>query len=266
MTKLLFQQISRTSPLPLFYQVREAIRESITSGKLKPGDRLDSETYIAEFFGVSLITLRRALMELQIEGLITKVQGVGTFVREPPVEQGLDHLSTFSEEMQAHHFSHSAKVVSAKTIAAGDEVGSQLAIPSDQEVVVIERIRYANKEPVMYNIAFFPTSLGKRLMEEDLENNPVLHILENKYGILLAEAEYRLESVMPPTKVRRTLAMDKNTPILLVKRTNYSTDKRPVYYVQLYHRGDKFRYVVNVKRTPARKNNVTRTTLIREEW
>ena len=100
---MLVQPVSKDSAYPLFHQARESIRRAILAGRLKPGDRLPSEKHLASALGVSLITLRRALEELQLEGLLTKEHGRGSFVRALSIEQKLDHLAGFAEEMELLH-------------------------------------------------------------------------------------------------------------------------------------------------------------------
>jgi len=249
-------RIARESPLPLFYLTREALREEITSGQIKPGERLPSEPELAKTLGVSLITLRRALMELQIEGLVEKVHGVGTFARERPLEQRLDHLSGFAEDMESLNFVPTAKVFGIETVPATEEIAEQLCLPVATPVVRIERLRAANGEPIMFNRAFFPLDLGERLKNEDLEQSPIITLIEQKFGTPLVEAAYRIEAAIAPPHIQRALEMTSNAPSMLVKRTSFAAGRRPVYYTQLYYRGDKFRYVVKVKRQPGAQQNV----------
>jgi GntR family transcriptional regulator len=245
---MLVQPVSKESAYPLFYQARESIRRAIVTGRLKPGDRLPSEKNLALSLGVSLITVRRALDDLQIEGLVTKEHGRGSFVRALPIEQKLDHLAGFTEEMEKLHHQSSAKILANARVPASEEVARQLGIPVGEDVQKIERVRYADQDAVMFNIAFLPIGIGARIATEDLTKHGIFPLMEGKYGIPLLEADYQLEASAPPYRVRKALGIKLHDPIFLVHRTAYTEGRRPISYTLLYFRSDRFRYSVHVQK------------------
>lgn len=247
--RMLVQPVSKESAYPLFYQARENIRRAITLCRLKPGDQLPSEKSLAQSLGVSLITVRRALDDLQIEGLVTKEHGRGSFVRALPIEQKLDHLAGFAEEMEDLHHLASAKIMSNTRVPASADVARHLALPVGEEVHKIERIRYADGNAIMFNIAFMPTDIGAKIATEDLAHNGIFPLLESKYRIPLIEADYQLEAATPPRLVRNALGLKQHDPVFLVHRTAYTEGRRPISYTLLYYRGDSFRYSVHVQKS-----------------
>lgn len=242
------QPVSKDSALPLFYQARENIRRAIVAGHLKAGDQLPSENHLALALGVSLITVRRALDDLQIEGLVVKEHGRGSFLRELPIEQKLDHLAGFAEEMDELHRQSSAKVLSIGRVPANEDVARHLALPVGEEVQKIERIRYADREAITVSIKFMPIWIGAKIATEDLAKNAVFPLMETKYGIRLLGADYQLEATVPPLLVRKALGLKLRDPVFLVHRTAYAEGRQPVDYTLLYYRGDRFRYSVHVQR------------------
>lgn len=245
---MLVQPVSKESDYPLFYQARESIRRAITSGRVKPGDRLPSEKNLALALGVSLITVRRALDDLQIEGLLSKEHGRGSFVRAFPIEQKLDHLAGFAEEMEELHHQASAKILGNTRVPASEDVARHLAIPVGEKVHKIERIRYADGNAIMFNIAFMPVEIGAKIAAEDLAHHGIFPLLESKYRIPLIEADYQLEAATPPRLVQKALGLGRHDPVFLVHRTAFTEGRRPISYTLLYYRGDSFRYSVHVQK------------------
>jgi len=248
---ILVQPVSKESDYPLFYQARESIRRAIVMGRLKPGDQLPSEKNLALALDVSLITVRRALDDLQIEGLVVKEHGRGSFVRALPIEQKLDHLAGFAEEMEKLHHKTSAKILDICQMPASADVAHYLALPLGTSVQKIERIRYADHEAILFNIMFLPAEIGAKIASEDLTKHGVFPLLEGKYGISLLEADYQFEASVPPQRVRKALGIKAHDPVFLVHRTVYTEGRRPVSYTLLYYRGDKFRYAVHVQKARA---------------
>ena len=246
--QMLVQPVSKESAYPLFYQARESIRGAIVSGRIKPGDQLPSEKNLALLLGVSLITVRRALDDLQMEGLVAKEHGRGSFVRPLPIEQKLDHLAGFAEEMEEHHHRASAKILGITRVPASEDVARQLAISVGTEVQKIERIRYADGHAIMFNIAFMPVEIGAKIATEDLAHHGIFPLLESKYRIPLVEADYQLEATAPPRLVQRALGLKRHDPVFLVHRTAFTEGRRPISYTLLYYRGDSFRYSIHVQK------------------
>jgi len=248
---LLVQPVVKGSDHPLFYQARESIRRAIVTGRLKSGDQLPSEKKLALALDVSLITVRRALDDLQLEGLVVKEHGRGSFVRALPIEQNLDHLAGFAEEMKKLHHQSSAKVLDINQVPASADVANHLAIPLGNMVQKIERIRYADQEAILFNIMFLPVEIGVKIASEDLTRHGIFPLLEGKYGISLLEADYQFEASVPPQRVQKALRVKAHDPVFLVHRTVYAERRRPISYTLLYYRGDKFRYAVNVQKARA---------------
>ena len=245
---VLVQPVSPESAFPLFYQARESIRRAIVAGRLKPGDQLPSEKQLALSLGVSLITVRRALDDLQIEGLVAKEHGRGSFVRALPIEQKLDHLAGFAEEMEKLNHQSSAKVMGITRVPASEDVARQLALPVGEDVQRIERLRYADQEAIVFNIVFMPVDIGAKIATEDLTKHGIFPLLEGKYGISLLEADYQFEATTPPRRVQKALGVKPHDPVFLVRRTAYTDGGRPINYTLLYYRSDRFRYAVHVQK------------------
>ncbi|MDY7544638.1 GntR family transcriptional regulator [Glaciimonas sp. GNP009] len=242
----------KTSPIPFYAQVRDALRQKILDGALKPHQKMASESQMIETFGVSRITIRRALHELENEGLIFGVSGKGTFVSKPKAFQNLTHLQSFGEAMQAHGYETFSKVISLKELRASDHVAEKLKVAKNAKVSEIKRVRYLNRDPVSIETSYFPEAIGRRLIKEDLTSKDIFLILENDYGIVLGDAELVVGAYLADDLQARLLGMESGFPMLHIERLTSAANGQPVSYEHLYHHGDSFKYKVRVERSPSK--------------
>ena len=225
----------------------------IARGDLRPGDRLPSEEQLLERFDVSRITVRRAIQNLIQRGMVEIRRGRGTFVLAPVISQELTRLSGFVEDMDSHGRKASARVLSQEVVAANAAVARQLSISKGTRVMRIERVRSADSVPLSFDETYLPLEIGKQIVSNDLRTKPIFSLLEQKYGIPLTEAEYRLEAAAAPARVAAALAIAEGFPVFRIERTSFTEDGRPIDYEILSYRSDLIRFVTRLARQPARK-------------
>jgi GntR family transcriptional regulator len=243
-------EVDHHSPLPLYAQVEAILASSIADGMFPPGSRLPNEDELVERFAVSRTTIRQTIQNLIRRGLIEIRRGKGTFVSQPKITQELTELSGFVEDMQLLGRQASARVLDKQVVAANESVAHQLALTTGTPVVRIQRVRLADNAPLSFDETYLPREIGEKIMENDLETEPIFSLLEQKYKIPLLEAEYRLEAVSADTTVARALGVAIGSPIFLIERTSYSVEQRPIDYEKLYYRGDQIRFVTRLARRP----------------
>ena len=236
------------SPVPLHAQLEEALLKGIRAGELQSGSRLPSEDELTARFAVSRTTVRTAIQSLMGRGVVEIRRGRGTFVTEPVITQELTELTGFVEDMQALGKAPSARVLDRRLVAASETVARQLAVQRGATVARIQRVRLADGIPLSFDETYLPHELGAKVMTDDLENQPIFALLEQKYSTPLLEAEYRLAAVASHGTVARALGIDAGSPIFLIERTTYSDRHRPVDYERLYYRGDHIRFVTRLTR------------------
>ena len=145
-------------------------------------------------FGVSRITIRRAIQNLIQRGIVEIRRGRGTFVLAPKVSQELTRLTGFVEDMDTHGRKASARVVSQGVVAATSRVAQHLGISKGTRVMRIERVRLADSVPMSFDETYLPLEIGRKIVRNNLRVMPIFTLLEEKYGIPLTEAEYSLEA------------------------------------------------------------------------
>jgi GntR family transcriptional regulator len=238
--------------LPLHAQVEEALVKSMAEGSLSPGARLPAEDKLVERFAVSRTTIRTAIQSLVARGLVEIRRGKGTFVTQPAITQELTELTGFVEDMRALGREASARVLDRRLVAASETVARQLSLQRGAAVARIQRVRLADGIPLSFDETYLPQELGEKIMADDLQNQPIFSLLEQKYATPLVEAEYRLAAVASHGTVARALGIEAGSPIFLIERTTFSANRRPVDYERLYYRGDHIRFVTRLARRAPR--------------
>jgi GntR family transcriptional regulator len=236
--------------VPLYGKVEEVLASEIGRGELKPGDRLPSEDELLARFGVSRITVRRAIQNLIQRGTLEIRRGLGTFVLAPKVSQELTKLTGFVEDMDIHGRKASARVVSKSVVAANEIVAHHLGISKGTRVMRIERVRLADSVPMSFDETYLPLEIGQKIVRNNLRVNPIFTLLEEKYGFSLTEAEYKLEAVSASARVAEALAVREGSPIFRIERTSFAKGGQPVDYETLSYRGDLIRFVTRLARQP----------------
>ena len=123
----------------------------------------------------------------------------------------------------------------------------------------IQRVRLADGVPLSFDETYLPRELGRKIMVDNLETEPIFSLLERKYNTPLVEAEYRLEAICADATVAAALRISLGSPIFLIERTSYSIGHRPVDYEKLHYRGDQIRFVTRlVRRKPVSQKGTLR--------
>ena len=232
----------------LYSRVETVLASEIAEGDLKVGDQLPTEDSLIARFGVSRITVRRAIQNLVSRGLVEIRRGKGTFVAAPKITQDLRELSGFVEDMHALGRKPTARVIGREIVTADATVASQLALTRGQRVVRIRRVRLADGVPLSFDETYLPLEIGKKIITEDLKIEPIFSLLERRYNVPLIEAEYKLDAVAAEREVAAALKVKQRSPIFRIERTSYSTGSRPVDYEKLHYRGDLVQFVTRLVR------------------
>jgi GntR family transcriptional regulator len=235
------QAAQNLSHLPLYLQIKEALKMDILAGKYAPNERMPSESSLMSTFEVSRITVRQALRDLHAEGLIFTAQGKGTFASKPKASQNVQHLQGFSEAMSQKGYEVSARLLSIRETSPDKIVREKLELDGKEPVVEVVRVRYLNRSPVSVDTSFFPESIGRHLFSKDLGDD-IFPILENQLGIQLGRADICLEARAADHSNARHLKTEIGTPIMWVERLTHDVNDKPIDYEYLAFLGDAYKY------------------------
>src|SRR5215203_4024320 len=139
--------LDRSSPVPLWFQAAQQLEAAIDRGDLRPGQRLDNEVDLADRFGLSRPTLRKAIEQLVSQGLLVRKRGVGTQVVQSTVKRPVE-LSSLFDDLASTGRRPATRVLSCRETPADEAVAAALGLPVGEQVVAIERLRSADDEPL----------------------------------------------------------------------------------------------------------------------
>lgn len=224
---------------PLYVQLMEELETSIRNGVYKPGDKIMTEAEMAKEYGVSLITVRKAVGSLMEKGLVVRKQGKGTFVTKPKYLRNMKKLQSFTEMCEQMGVKPGAQVLENRLIMADKKVADRLGIEPGSNVVYISRLRLADGEPVQVEKSYFPLKYAF-LLEEDLNNGSMFECLKEKAGAKVASSEKMIELCRATAEEAALMDVKKGDYLLFVKSTAYDENGEPMYAgIQLIN-GDRF--------------------------
>ncbi|RUT30231.1 GntR family transcriptional regulator [Arsenicitalea aurantiaca] len=237
--------IDPKAPLPLFVQIKEALLHGLRNGAWDAESPIPSERQLMTELGVSRATVRQAIQELEIEGWLVRRQGRGTFPHAPKVEQRLELLAGFSDNMRAQGLEPSSRLVGRRLANADPRVARALGILPGAPVALIERVRLVNADPLLYEISAINEALAPDLLEQDLSGS-LYALLGRRYRLVLAHGEETLEAVAADRDLARHLDIPEGSPLVYTERT-VSTDRgQAVEFTRRWGRGDKSSFRVTL--------------------
>lgn len=244
-------EFDRNNLLPLHEQVRQFLVSLIESGRLKPGDRLPSEKELENKFGVSRITVRRALQDLANQDKIMRVPGKGSFVLQPKIEP-LTALTSFSENMRAQGYEPSYKKSRVSVVLPESKIASALRLEEEGRALHISRLMCADGLPMALQDAYLPHYIYELnpafFTPEVLDNISMYKILEVELGIKLYRADEWVDASKARAQEARLLEINRGESILIVERLTFSSEENPIEYVKLIFPANRYRYKVELFR------------------
>jgi GntR family transcriptional regulator len=233
--------LSDENPLPYYQQLYAILRDKIIGGSWKPGDLLPSEMDLIEQFEVSRITVRQALELLVEEGLIFRRRGRGTFVAVPSIEQGLNRIVSFTEDMRRRGLRPGTEVISASVMPAMDEIAEKLQVPVGEDLARYERLRLADGEPMSVEISQLVLRYCPGILDKNYAERPLREELEKTYNIYLVRAHQIIHATAANKALSNQLLVPAGTPLFYIERVSYSQQDIPIEFLQLYFRGDRYK-------------------------
>jgi len=250
--------INRSSPIPLYAQLKQIMREQIEHGSYKPGDRIPSELEFCHQYGVSRIVVRQALSELTQEGLIIRQQGLGSFVSEPKINESLvQKLTGFFQDMVEQGITPHTEVLRQEITPATRQIAARLQIDVGASVLRIDRVRSVDEEPIIYVTTYLPASLCPGLIDADLSNQSLYAFLENECLLKIDRGGRSIEAVPAGAYEAHLLGIEPGSPLLQLESISLLADGTPLEYYRALHRGDRSRFDVQLVRVPEHSPRAT---------
>ncbi|MCR2800225.1 GntR family transcriptional regulator [Microbacterium sp. zg-Y818] len=228
---------------PKYLEILDALR-SRSSG-LPIGARLAPERALAEEFGVSVMTVRRSLGQLAAEGWVKKIPGSGTYVSRPTVSMG-PALTSFTQDMRQRGFTPSSQVMRSETITPDVETIGVLDLRPGESAVLVERLRYADNEPMCHEVSVFRPQFAPLLLGVDLSGS--VHERLATKGFTPMSTERVVRAVLASNRECELLQLPRGYPALEIVDTFFDTLGRPIQHVRSRYRFDRYEVRTDINR------------------
>lgn len=237
------------SPKPLYEQIKDYILHNVRTGEFAPHTRIPSERDLATQFGVSRLTVSKALKELTQAGVLYVQIGKGTYISEEPIDVELETLKSFTEEMQGHQQHPSSRILQAEVVDADETVAKQLELPPGVRVVRLNRIRMVNQRPIALELSSIVASACPGMLDNhDFSKESLYAVLKGTYGVVMTHAEQSFEARAATDSEASYLELATGDPVLHINRVTYTYDNIPVEYVKSVYRGDRYKFRAILRR------------------
>jgi len=228
--------------VPVYIAMHNELRQKVLSKEWKKGQKIPSERVLAAEFDVSRMTARQAVSSLVEEGLLERKQGAGTFVASDKVREKLSGIPSFTETIEKLGKTPSSKLVSFYTKLASEIESEKLKIDQNEEVLVMERIRYADDEPICFEVATIPNHIVSDMNKEDLKQH--LYRSLSAIGYQVARAEQVISATWASEQVADMLNIKRESPILRLKQVSYTQEENPFEYVRAQYVGSRYEFFI----------------------
>jgi GntR family transcriptional regulator len=229
-------ELDRTSALPLWAQMQEDLRRRLGTGAFT--EHFPTELELVEQYAVSRHTVREALRRLRDSGVLDSARGRGTWIAQHPIEQPLGSLYSLFQEVEERGMRQRSDVLTLQA-ERNPEAAGKLGLPDDAELVYLERLRWANEEPLAHDRIWLPAELAAPVLDADFTRGGLYGELASRCGVRLTGGRERITAVVPEKAIRSLLAVPRAVACLFIERTG-CLHRRPVEWRTATVRGDRF--------------------------
>jgi GntR family transcriptional regulator len=200
-------------------------------------------------YNISRTTIREAINSLVQQGYLYREHGRGTFVSPQKLQKGLMELTSFSEDLLKRGIQPGQIIRSLERIIPPAKVLQRLEMVPGSSVLCIERIRLGDGVPIGIQTSYINLQEEQSISMQEIDVAGSLYrILQEKFNIIPTEADETLEVTLATPEEARLLEIVQGAPLLLNERVLFSQDRKPVEFVKILYRGDRYRYFVHLKR------------------
>ena len=229
---------SRSAPAPFYEKVKQEISEKIASGICQRHDRIPSEAELVTQYGFSRMTINRALRELTDEGLLVRLQGVGTFVAEPKGQSALFEIRSIADEINARQHQHRCEVLTLERTRANAQQALVLNVKEGTSIFHSVMVHYENDLPVQIEDRCVNAEIVPEYLAQDYSQTT-----PHAYLSLIApltEGEHIVEAVRASAEECALLNIKEHDPCLLIRRKTWSASSI-VSHARLLFPGSRYR-------------------------
>ncbi|MDA8103241.1 MAG: GntR family transcriptional regulator [Nitrospiraceae bacterium] len=235
-------KIDRLSPVPLWAQIVDDLRRRLLSGEFENGFPTDEQ--LTKEYDVGRQTAREAVRRLSAEGVVIRQRGRRTSVSAPILEQPIHSFYSLASTMRALGMEERNEVLAAERQPADMEVAEQLEVKEGDEVVYVERLRFAGDEPIAWDRSWLPAEKAAAVLEADLRSQGLYALLSVHCGVHISGGRERIIPVVPDATERKLLRLSPGIALFSVERLVMGGED-PIEWRKSLIRGDRYALVAH---------------------
>jgi GntR family transcriptional regulator len=240
-------QLILPSSTPLYRRLEEHLLEQIASGKIGPGDAIPTERELCELYGVSRITVRRAMHELQTQGYVKRTPGKGTFATHASVRREIGPLiGGYSAEMEAQGRVPGSQLLNLQHSPAEKQTAFLLHLTEGDPIWLVERLRLADDEVISVNVSYLRLPPETFLTPMELRTEVSLWSILQQKGIHIAQSDNTIKAIAANEHYAGLLGVEEGAPLLSKEGVNYSDAEVPIEAFWVVSRADRYEYFVRL--------------------
>jgi GntR family transcriptional regulator len=241
--------LDKANPMPLYLQLAASLLDAIKLGLLASGDQLPPERDLAEMAGVSRMTARQSLAQLERNGTLDVRHGVGTFVADRKLVYDAVRLQAFSESASLSGTSATTRLLRLEIMSPPADISAQLELGSGDQVIVISRLRVVDDEPLLLERSCLRASRFASLLDEDLKEQSLYALLASNFDIQLTHAHETVEAAQAGDADGALLGVAPTAPTLVVSGVAFQA-MTPIEHFRAVYRADRVKLAINSERRP----------------
>lgn len=226
---------------PMFKQIKEDIVEDIISSVYRPGDKLPTQEEYARKYGVSRLTVRKAMDDLILKGILRAEKGCGTFVQEIVANTySYRRLAGFTSNVASQKVKVTSRVLGISELQADKRLATKLNIELGAPVILLERLRFGNGVCMSLQRSFIVKELTKNIdfFQEDMEKESLYQLLREKAGLYMEFADECFRAIRATAQLAEYFEVEEGDPVFLIYRVTHDVKNRPVEYCEEYSSSD----------------------------
>ncbi|MBK3493397.1 GntR family transcriptional regulator [Viridibacillus sp. YIM B01967] len=239
--------LDKNSPVPIYVQIEELLKNKIFDGEFKIAENIPSERELSEQLGVSRMTVRHSITNLVNSGLLYREKGRGTYVANPKLEQPLNGLTSFTEDMRLRGYEPSNKLIRFEKLIPSIDIAKALQMKPEDEVFSVVRIRNADQKPMAIERTYIPVDIIP-----DLDKNMILgslySLIEERHHQKIDHASQQMEAALVTKEDSKLLNIEQPSAVLIIERKSFLSTGVPFELVRSTYRADRYKFITEIQR------------------
>lgn len=225
-----------------YEQITQYILEKIEDGTFKERAAIPSERVLSEMLSASRMTVRQSIDNLVVQNVLYRIPGKGTFISPKKISRNLSSLLSFSEELYRFGFNATTTTLIFEVKKATRRIAKHLEITIGDEIYYIERIRYGNDEPLVFERVYLPMYLFPKLSQDILTKESLYTFVDQHIDAYIDYSYQTVEAKLPNKNVAQMLNIELTEPIMKMTFNSFLTNRKIFEYVESYYRADKYMF------------------------